>query len=115
MCDQQPPKGLTALREREVASMTLRQYIAICGLFTQLTFGLSAVPPTHAGQPKEERGSRSAPQPREKGRDNTDAQWSADPDRGWVRTDEGDDGEKKQNEKPKQPSGNNKDAKRKSR
>jgi hypothetical protein len=92
----------------------LQQYIAICSLFTQLTFGLNAVP-THAAQPKEQRGSRGAPQSGEKRPDNSDAQWSADPDRGWVRTDEGDEANKKQGEKPKQQSGTNKDTKRKSR
>jgi hypothetical protein len=94
--------------------MRLLRYIAICGLFASLTFGLGAVP-AQAAQAKEERGGRSAPQSREKGRDNSAAQWSADPDRGWVRTDEGDDGDKKQNEKRKEPSGTKKDAKSKSR
>jgi hypothetical protein len=92
----------------------LQEYIAICGLFIQLTLGLNAGP-THAAQPKEERGSRGTPQSGEKRPDKSDAQWSADPDRGWVRTDGGDDANKKQGEKPKQQSGTNKDTKRKSR
>jgi hypothetical protein len=94
--------------------MKTQQYLAtlaLWGLLTQLSFGLADVP-ANAAQGKDDRGNRSAP--RENGRDGSDAQWSADPDRGWIRTDEHDERDKKQNAKPKQPGGRNKDEKRKS-
>jgi hypothetical protein len=84
--------------------------IALCGLFSQLAVGLNPAP-ANAAQGKDERGGRSVP--REKGHDDSDAQWSADPDRGWIRTNGRDEGEKKRTPKPKQPNGR-KDDKRKS-
>jgi hypothetical protein len=84
--------------------------IALCGLFSQLAVGLNSAP-ANAAQGKDERGGRSVP--REKGHDDSDAQWSADPDRGWIRTDERNKAEKKESPKPKPPSGKNKDDRRK--
>lgn len=84
--------------------------IALCGLVSELALGLNAVPAIGA-QGKDGRSGRSVT--REKGHDKSDAQWSADPDRGWIRTDERDEGDKKETPKPKQPSGRNKQEKRK--
>jgi hypothetical protein len=84
--------------------------IALCGPLTQLALALNAAPAS-AAQGKDERGGRSVT--REKGHDKGDAQWSADPDRGWIRTDQRDEADKKPSPKPKQPSGKNKDDRRK--
>jgi hypothetical protein len=45
----------------------------------------------HAGQkngPSAKRGEKASTQMSAKGKENTNAQWSADPDQGWVRADE---------------------------
>jgi hypothetical protein len=46
--------------------------------------------PAHAEQKKDKsnRGGQAESRMRDKGSSNTDAQWTADPDRGWVRGDE---------------------------
>ena len=68
--------------------MQPNRYVAVFGLLYALTLCVLDKP-VSAGQGKEssvnrgEKAKMSA-----KGKDNTNAQWSADPDRGWVRASE---------------------------
>ena len=64
------------------------KYIAVFSLLNALAFCLPHSP-AHAGQ--EKKGSQPGGQAKSHMSDkgsNTNAQWSADPERGWVRADE---------------------------
>ena len=65
------------------------KYVAIFSLVNALTFCLTQLS-ARAGQ--EHKGSQPGGQAKshmsDKGSANTNAQWSADPERGWVRADE---------------------------
>ena len=65
------------------------KYVAVIGLLNALTLSVSshwahAAAKEHATQ----RGGSADAHMSTKGQDNTNAQWSADPERGWVRADE---------------------------
>ncbi len=63
------------------------RYIAIFAAFNALVIFNSA----HAAQSKEhtsKRGGNADTHMSTRGQENTNAQWFADPDRGWVRADE---------------------------
>jgi hypothetical protein len=64
------------------------QYIAVVGLLNVLTFSLGSDPVAAAAKERPQRGGNADMHMSSKGRDNTNAQWSADPERGWIRTDE---------------------------
>lgn len=62
---------------------------AIVAILSALAFSTSGYPA--AATPKQRtdvRGGRADTHMNSKGQDNTNAQWSADPERGWVRADE---------------------------
>jgi hypothetical protein len=67
--------------------MKSNKYIAVFSLLNALTFCL-----THslanAGQSDAQRGGQAKSHMSSKGAANSNAQWSADPERGWVRADE---------------------------
>lgn len=68
--------------------MKTRKLIAIVAL---TVLALSTAIHPAAAAPKERtavRGGRADTHMSSKGQDNTNAQWSADPERGWVRADE---------------------------
>ena len=65
--------------------------VALLGNVTSPAFGAAA-----GKGGVNQRGGRAGERMSEKGAANTNAQWSADPDRGWVRADE----RHKLNEKP---------------
>jgi hypothetical protein len=69
--------------------MKLNKYIAVFSLLNALTFCLTHSP-ANAGQG--DKGSQHSGQAKShmssKGAANSNAQWSADPERGWVRADE---------------------------
>ena len=70
--------------------MKLNRYIAVIGLLNALTLCVIEKPAS-AGQGKESsvsRGEKAKTKMSDKGKENTNAQWSADPDHGWVRADE---------------------------
>ena len=70
--------------------MQLTRYVAVLGLLNALTLCIIDAP-VSAGQAKESSVSRSEKaktKMSDKGKENTNAQWSADPDHGWVRADE---------------------------
>ena len=70
--------------------MQLNRYIAVLGLLNALTLCVIDNP-ANAGQGKEasvSRGEKAKTKMSDKGKENTNAQWSADPDHGWVRADE---------------------------
>jgi len=70
--------------------MQPNKIIALFGLFNALMLG-TANHSASAGPEKrgeDRRGAGAAVQMSAKGRENTNAQWSADPDHGWVRADE---------------------------
>ncbi len=87
------------------------KYIAVFSLLNALAFCLQH-PPAHAGQ--ENKGSQPGGQTKshmsDKGSSNTNAQWSADPERGWVRAGERyqQHEESQTKEKPKQNRGKQK-------
>jgi hypothetical protein len=66
------------------------QYVAVFGVLNALA--LSSIHySAHAAQEKgqtSQRGGKADTHMSANGRENTNAQWSADPDRGWVRADE---------------------------
>ncbi len=66
------------------------QYVAIFGVLNALA--LSSINySAHAAQGKErtsQRGGKADTHMSANGQENTNAQWSADPDRGWVRAEE---------------------------
>ncbi|HEY7316008.1 MAG TPA: hypothetical protein VIE89_00425 [Candidatus Binatia bacterium] len=69
--------------------MKSNRYIAVISLLNALSF-CSTHSPAHAGQG--DKGSQGGGQAKShmssKGLANTNAQWSADPERGWVRAEE---------------------------
>jgi hypothetical protein len=69
--------------------MKPNQYVSVFLLLNALAFCLTHSP-AHAGQAKKEaaRGGQASSHMSSKGAANTNAQWSADPERGWVRADE---------------------------
>lgn len=70
--------------------MQPNRYVAVFGLLNALTLCVIDKP-VSAGQGKESsvnRGEKAKTQMSVKGKENTNAQWSADPDHGWVRADE---------------------------
>jgi hypothetical protein len=91
--------------------MKVSKYIAVFSLLNALAFCLTHSP-AHAGQ--ENKGSQPGGQAKShmsnKGSANTNAQWSADPERGWVRVDERhqEHEESQTKEKPKQNHGKQK-------
>ena len=70
--------------------MQLNRHVAVFGLLNALT--LCAIDkPANAGQGKGanvSRDEKAKTKMSDKGKENTNAQWSADPDHGWVRADE---------------------------
>ncbi|HEY6368543.1 MAG TPA: hypothetical protein VI585_27475 [Candidatus Binatia bacterium] len=70
--------------------MKPNKYVAVFSLLNALAFCLTHAP-THAGQANKDaagRGGQANSHMSSKGAANTNAQWSADPERGWVRADE---------------------------
>jgi hypothetical protein len=68
--------------------MKPNKYLAVFSLLNALAFCLIHSP-AHAGQAKDAgRGGQANSHMSSKGAANTNAQWSADPERGWVRADE---------------------------
>jgi hypothetical protein len=69
--------------------MKPNKYIAVFSLLNALTFCLSHSP-ADAGQGDKgsQRGGQAKSHMSSKGAANTNAQWSADPERGWVRAEE---------------------------
>ena len=70
--------------------MQLNRYVAVLGLLNALALCVIDAP-VSAGQAKEpsvSRGEKAKTKMSDKGKENTNAQWSADPDHGWVRADE---------------------------
>ena len=70
--------------------MQLNRYFAVFGLLNALALCV-VDQPVSAGPGKESsanRGEKAKTQMSTKGTENTNAQWSADPDHGWVRADE---------------------------
>ena len=69
--------------------MTPKQYIAIFGILSVLTLSLNSYSAHAAAKERRSQpGGRADAHMSTKGQDNTNAQWSADPERGWVRADE---------------------------
>lgn len=69
--------------------MAPKQYIAIFGVLSALTLSLDSYSAHAAAKERSsQRGGRADTHMSTKGQDNTNAQWSADPERGWVRADE---------------------------
>ena len=70
--------------------MQLNRYVAVLGILNALALCVIDAP-VSAGQAKESsvsRGEKAKTKMSDKGKENTNAQWSADPDHGWVRADE---------------------------
>jgi hypothetical protein len=63
--------------------LTILGVTALMGNFAGLAFGAAA-----GRGVGNQRGGKAAEQMSTKGAINTNAQWSADPDRGWIRADE---------------------------
>jgi hypothetical protein len=65
------------------------KYIAIFGVLHALTISESNYSAQAEGKEQtSRRGGQANTHMSAKGQDNTNAQWSADPERGWVRADE---------------------------
>jgi hypothetical protein len=67
---------------RPAYAITIMTLTALLGSFTDSAFGAAA------GKGGSSERRKSAEHMSGKGRVNTNAQWSADPDRGWVRAEE---------------------------
>jgi hypothetical protein len=67
--------------------MKLSKYVTMVLLLSALNF-FSLYAPANAQQGKKKAGGRADSYMSEKGSANTNAQWKADPERGWVRADE---------------------------
>jgi hypothetical protein len=69
--------------------MKRNQYVSVFLLLNALAFCLTHSP-AHSGQAKNDarRGGQESSHMSSKGAANNNAQWSADPERGWVRADE---------------------------
>lgn len=66
------------------------QYVALFTVLNALAL-FSTIDSVHAAQAKghtSQRGGNADSHMSPNGRENTNAQWSADPERGWVRSDE---------------------------
>ena len=90
--------------------MKLNRYIAVFGLLNALTLCVIDKPAS-AGQGKEgnvNRGEKAKTKMSDKGKENTNAQWSADPDHGWVRADERHDLHARRKSEPSSKSGRDK-------
>ena len=69
--------------------MKPNKYIAVFGVLNALTFSVSATSAHAAAKERtSQRGGQANTHMSTKGQENTNAQWSADPERGWVRADE---------------------------
>lgn len=69
--------------------MKTLQYVAVFGVLNALVF--FSINSARAAQAKERtthRGGKAETYMSTNGRENTNAQWSADPERGWVRAEE---------------------------
>jgi hypothetical protein len=65
------------------------KYIAVFGVLNALTLSLTNYSAHAAAKERtSQRGGHADAHMSAKGQENTNAQWSADPDRGWVRADE---------------------------
>jgi hypothetical protein len=85
--------------------MTPKKYIAIFGVLNVLTLSAGSYSAHAAAKERaSQRGGRADTHMSPKGQDNTNAQWSADPERGWVRADERHD-QQKNNTKEKKTRG----------
>jgi hypothetical protein len=70
--------------------MQPNRYVAVFGLLNALTLCAIDIPAS-AGQGKESsvnRGEKAKTKMSDKGKENTNAQWSADPEHGWIRAEE---------------------------
>jgi hypothetical protein len=68
--------------------MKPRKFIAAITILNTLTLCVSAYSAAAPKQRTPARGGQAATHMSSKGEDNTNAQWSADPERGWVRAEE---------------------------
>jgi hypothetical protein len=69
--------------------MTPKKYIAIFGVLNALMLSAGSYSAHAAAKERaSQRGGRADMHMSTKGQDNANAQWSADPERGWVRADE---------------------------
>jgi hypothetical protein len=69
--------------------MKPNKYIAVFWVLHVLTFSVSSYSAHAAAKERpSQRGGQANTHMSGKGQDNTNAQWSADPERGWVRADE---------------------------
>ena len=85
--------------------MTPKKYIAIFAVLNALTLsGGSYSAHAAAKERTSHRGGRADTHMSSRGHDNTNAQWSADPERGWVRADERHDKRKQTPKEKKTPS-----------
>jgi hypothetical protein len=71
------------------ASMKPHKYIAVFGVLNALAFSVCGYSAHAAAKERTSHGGGHADTHMSaKGQDNTNAQWSADPERGWIRADE---------------------------
>jgi hypothetical protein len=69
--------------------MNLNKYIAVFSLLNAFAFGLSHTrADAGQGDKDSQRGGQAKSHMSSKGAANTNAQWSADPEKGWVRAEE---------------------------
>jgi len=69
--------------------MAPKKYLTVFGILIALTLPVSSYAAHAAARERaSQRGGRADTHMSTKGQDNTNAQWSADPERGWVRADE---------------------------
>lgn len=87
--------------------MKPNKYIAVFGVLNALTLSVSSYSAHAAAKERtSQRGGQADAHMSAKGQDNTNAQWSADPERGWVRADERHDAnQQKQSTKEKKTRG----------
>jgi hypothetical protein len=62
------------------------RYVAVFGLLSALALCVIPASAEKGNGPAVNRGEKAKMNP--KGKENTNAQWSADPDRGWIRAEE---------------------------
>ena len=68
--------------------MKLNRYASVVLLLSVLTFAATASMAAERGKKKAGSGGQADSHMSGKGSANTNAQWTADPERGWIRTDE---------------------------
>ena len=69
--------------------MKPHRYIAVFGVLNALTFSVSSYSAHAAAKERATHdGGHADTHMSAKGQENTNAQWSADPERGWIRADE---------------------------